>query len=83
MGRILLIEFSEQDMSVFQEITKVLEQHPDFEILHLKDQSMLSIPMIDIYLKQRKVFSGNAEISLTKKEFALFIDDKQRACTYL
>ncbi len=85
MGRILLIEFSEHDKSVFQEIIKVLKQHPDFEILHIKDESVLSIPMIDIYLKQRKVFSGNMEISLTKKEFdllCLFVINKELVLTY-
>lgn len=85
MGRILLIEFSEQDTSVFHEIIKVLEQCSDFDILHINDESVLSIPMIDIYLKQRKVFSGNNEIILTKKEFdllCLFVINKGLVLTY-
>lgn len=85
MGRILLIEFSECDSSVLQKVIKVLKQHSDFEILHIKDESVLSIPMLDIYLKQRKVFSSSIEITLTKMEFdllCLFVINKGLVLTY-
>lgn len=71
IGRILLIEFNEYNSSVFEEIVKVLERSPDFERLRLSDESVLSVPMIDIHLKRRKVFFEHNEIELTKKEYDL------------
>lgn len=71
MGRILVIELSDQNTSVFKEIIKVLERNPDFELLQTSDKTVMSFPMLDIFFKQRKVFSGQNEIALTKKEFDL------------
>ena len=71
IGRILLIEFNEHNFSVFEEIVRILEHSSDFEKLQLSDESVLSVPMIDIHLKQRKVFLEHNEIELTKKEYDL------------
>ncbi len=71
MGRILVIELSDQNTSVFKEIIKVLERNPDFELLRTNDKTVMSFPMLDIFFKQRKVFSGQNEITLTKKEYDL------------
>ncbi len=71
IGRILLIEYSDNNSSVFEEIVRILERYPQFERLKLNDESVLSVSMIDIHLKQRKVFFGNNEIELTKKEYDL------------
>jgi len=66
-----LIEFAEHDESVFKEIISVLEQYSGFELLRISDESVLSVPTLDIHLKQRKVFSESKEIGLTKKEYDL------------
>lgn len=71
IGRILLIEFNEYNSSAFEEIVKVLERSSGFERLRLSDESVLSVPMIDIHLKQRKVIFEHNEIELTKKEYDL------------
>lgn len=71
IGRILVIEFSDHETTIFKEIVRVLERFSDFENLKISDESILSVPMLDIYLKQRRVFSRQKEISLTKKEYDL------------
>jgi len=72
IGRILVIEFSERDSVVFDGIMEVLKQHPEFENLQLKDESLLSIPGLEIYPNRRKIFRGRKEINLTVKEYDLF-----------
>ena len=69
MGRILVIEFEDGDSSVFDEIMKALEQHPNFEQFRLRNESMLSLPGLEIFIRRRKVYSGYTEILLTTKEF--------------
>ncbi len=66
IGRILLIGYSDNNSSVFEEIVRISERYPQFERLKLNDESVLSVSMLDIHLKQRKVFFGNNEIELTK-----------------
>ena len=69
MGRVLVIEFEDGDSSVFDEIMKALEQHPDFEQFRLRNESMLSLPGLEIFIRRRKVYSSYTEILLTTKEF--------------
>ena len=69
MGRVLVIEFEDGDSSVFDEIMKALEQHPNFEQFRLRNESMLSLPGLEIFIRRRKVYSGYTEILLTTKEF--------------
>lgn len=72
IGRILVIEFDEQDSPVFDEVMDVLRRHPDFECQQLNDDSVLSIPGLEIYPNRRKIYRGREEISLTVKEYDLF-----------
>ena len=58
MGRVLVIEFDDRDTSAFDEVMRILEKHPNFEQFKLKDESMLSLPSVDILLKRRKVYRG-------------------------
>ena len=69
MGRVLLIEFEDGDNSVFDEIIQALEQHPNFEQFRLRNESMLSLPGLEIIIRRRKVYSSYTEILLTTKEF--------------
>ena len=69
MGRVLVIEFEDGESSVFDEITRVLEQHPNFEQFWLRNESMLSLPGLEIFIRRRKAYSGYTEILLTTKEF--------------
>lgn len=75
MGRILVVEFDEQDASAFEEIMGVLRRHPAFERLRISSDAtsdaVLELPGIEIYPDRRKVFRGCQEINLTAKEFDL------------
>ena len=68
IGRILMIEFGEQDSPAFDEVMDVLKRHPDFDYQQLNEDSVLSIPGLEIYPNRRKIYRGRKEISLTVKE---------------
>ena len=72
IGRILMIEFGEQDSPAFDEVMDVLKRHPDFDYQQLNEDSVLSIPGLEIYPNRRKIYRGRKEISLTVKEYDLF-----------
>lgn len=72
IGRILMIEFGEQDSPAFDEVMDVLKRHPDFDYQQLNEDSVLSIPGLEIYPNRRKIYRGRKEISLTVKEYGLF-----------
>lgn len=85
IGRLLLIEFDEQDNDVFNEIMRTLDQHPVFEKLELCEKSVLSLPGLDVYSKQRKAYCGGQEMKLTVKEYELLkllIENSGRVLTY-
>lgn len=85
IGRILIVEFSEQDDLAFDEVMQVLNQHSNFEQLQLKNMPMLSLPGLDIYPDCRKVYRNSNEINLTTKEFEIFyllVVNKGRVLTY-
>lgn len=67
-----MVEFSENDTPVFDEVMEVLKRHPDFEYLRLKDEEMLPVPGLEIYPDRRKIYRGRKEINLTVKEYDLF-----------
>lgn len=85
IGRVLVIEFSDMDTSVFDEIMGVLRQHPDFEFLRIKDEPMISLPGLEIYPDRRKLYRDRREINLTAKEYdllCLLVANKGRVLTY-
>lgn len=85
MGRILMIEFNEEDDSIFDEVMEVLKQHPNFECMRLKDESMLTVPGLEIYPNRRKIYRNRREINLTAKEYeilTLLVANKGRVLTY-
>lgn len=71
MGRILVIEFDEQDTPVFEEIMRALKQHPAFERMRLNNKTVLEFPGLKIYSDSRKIFCGHKEVNLTTKEYKL------------
>ena len=81
----MLIEFDEQDNVVFDEILHVLERHPSFKQLKLNDESVLSLPGLDIYNNRRKVYCNGYEMNLTTKEYdllKLFAENRGKVLTY-
>ena len=71
MGRVLVIEFDEQDTPVFEEIMRALKQHPAFERMRLNNNTILELFGLKIYPESRKVFCGCREVNLTTKEYEL------------
>lgn len=85
IGRALLLEFDEQDSSVFNEIMEILKRHPDFKWMPTNNEPMLSFPGLEIYPDRRKVYCGGQEIYLTAKEYnilCLLVVNKGRVLTY-
>ena len=85
MGRILVIEFDEQDTPVFEQIMRALKQHPAFERMRLNNDTILELPGLKIYPDSRKIFCGNKEVNLTTKEYELlcfFAANKGIVLTY-
>ena len=65
----MIIELNEKDIPVFDEIMEVLKRYPEFEYIRIKDEAMVSLPGLEIYLDQRKIYRDRREINLTAKEF--------------
>lgn len=85
IGRILVIEFDDQDSPIFDEIMQALEGHPALENFKLKDETILSLPGLEIYPQSRKIYRNRKEIHLTTKEYdllTLLIANKGRVLTY-
>lgn len=51
---------------------EVLKRYSDFEYMQMNDESILSVPGLEIYPSRRKIYRLHKEISLTAKEYALF-----------
>lgn len=85
IGRILLIEFSNQDSVAIDEVMKILRSCSDFENLELKDETLPFVPGLEIYPNRRKIYRGCREINLTVKEYdllCLLAANKGRVLTY-
>lgn len=66
------MEFEDNESAVFNDIMNMLERYPDFQKYKLKDESILSLPGLEIRTERRKIYSESKEISLTTKEFDIF-----------
>lgn len=85
MERVLVIESGKKGISIIDEILENLKNRPEFEIICLKHEPMLSLPGLKIDSAYRKVYCDNQEISLTAKEYdllCLFAANKGRVLTY-
>ena len=72
IGRILVADFKDQESSVFEAVMEVLKHHSNFEIIEPRDETVVSIPGLEIYLERRKIYRDRREIDLTTKEYDLF-----------
>lgn len=80
-----MVEFDDKDSTVFNEIMRVLEKHSAFDRLKLKDETVLSLPGLEIYPQSRKIYRDRREIHLTTKEYdllCLLVANKGRVLTY-
>lgn len=83
--RVLIIESSIKNASFIDEILEKLRGHPDFEILWLKHEPMLSLPGLGIDQANRKVYCNDEEVHLTAKEYdllCLLAENKGCVLTY-
>lgn len=71
IGQILVIEFDETDIGVFDEVTGILQKYKSFETVQVKAENTISLPGLTIYPNQRKIYRDRQEIPLTTKEFEL------------
>lgn len=81
----MVVEFSEQESSVFDAVMNVLKHHSSFEILQQRDEAVISLPGLEIYPDRRKVYCDRSEINLTTKEYDLLcylVANKGRVLTY-
>ena len=69
IGKLLMIEFKEQDYPVLDEIVAVLDKYPKFESLRLNEEPVITIPGFTIYPARRKIYHNRQEIYLTAKEY--------------
>ena len=85
IGRILVMEFNDQNSTAFDEVMEVLKRYPDFEHLRLNNETVLSLPGPEIYPDRRKAYCYCNEINLTTKEYdllCLLVANKGRVLTY-
>lgn len=83
--RILVIESERRNISIIDEILEGLKEHPEFELLWLKHEPVLSLPGLEIDSAHRKVYCDKLEINLTAKEYdllCLFVANKGCVLTY-
>ena len=83
--RIMVLEFTDCDSAIFDEIMEVVNHHPDIEYLRVKDEQVLSLPGLEIYPGRRKIYRDRREINLTAKEYdllCLLVANKGQVLTY-
>lgn len=63
----------------------VLKHYPNFENLSLNNETVVSLPGLEIYPDRRKIYRDRQEIHLTAKEYdllCLLVYNKGRVLTY-
>lgn len=79
------MEFEEQDAQIFEEVLAVLKRYPDYEKIYLNDETVISLPGLEIYPDKRKIYRDRQEIHLTAKEYdllCLLVYNQGRVLTY-
>ena len=71
MGRLLILEFDEGELNIFDEMMGIVKNYPDFKRYELHMESSLQFPGLEIYPDRRKIYRDRREINLTAKEFDL------------
>ncbi len=85
IGKLLIMEFADNESAVFDDMMNMLQKYPDFCKYTLKDEVISSLPGLEIRPERRKIYSNSYEISMTKKEFDIFYllaVNKGRVLTY-
>ena len=67
------MNLSDKDSLAFEDFVSFLKRHPEIKRLEGTEESILSIPGLEIYPGKHKVFRDRKEIHLTAKEYALLL----------
>lgn len=71
IGKVIILDLQDNDTLAFTEILAFLKKHPDFERYSLGQETILSLPGLEIHMDKRKVYRNNQEIKLTVKEYKI------------
>ena len=67
----MILELSDQDNVDLEEISKILERHPDFKLIEMVVEPTLIFNHLIIDTGKRKVYYNQQEVLLTTKEYEL------------
>lgn len=73
----MILELSDQDNVALEEISKILERHPDLKLIEMVVEPTLIFNHLIIDTGKRKVYYNQQEVLLTTKEYELtcYVDD--------
>ena len=71
IGKVIILDLQDNDTLAFTEILAFLKKHHDFEWYSLGQETILSLPGLEIHMDKRKVYRNNQEIKLTVKEYKI------------
>lgn len=67
IGRLLIMEFSDNESTALDDIMNMLQRYLDFCKYTLKNETILSLPGLEIRPKRKKIYSNSYEISMKKR----------------
>ncbi len=67
----MILELSDQDNVAIEEISKILERHPDLKLIEMVVEPTLIFNHLIIDTGKRKVYYNQQEVLLTTKEYEL------------
>lgn len=85
IGKVIILDLQDNDTLAFTEILAFLKKYPDFERYSLGQETILSLPGLEIHMDKRKVYRNNQEIKLTVKEYKILcflVANRNRVLTY-
>ena len=62
--RVIILELQEEDGEVFEDFLSFLQDHPEIENCKQNKDSIISLPGLEIYPRQRRVYRNEQEIPL-------------------
>ena len=68
----MILELSDQDNVALEEISKILERHPDLKLIEMVVEPTLIFNHLIIDTGKRKVYYNQQEVLLTTKEYELW-----------
>lgn len=85
IGKVIILDLQDNDTLAFTEILAFLKKYPDFERYSLGQETILSLPGLEIHMDKRKVYRNNQEIKPTVKEYKILcflVANRNRVLTY-